>query len=120
MHDPVHMIWPFVSVVKWYRVWPFGPVRTFPTDVAVPELTVRVPPLGEVVPEAPGDAAEEVEELEAEVPELQAAAVTATAAKSARSAQRFRPEEPLMAANRLASEGFMVVELGMFSLSELG
>ena len=117
MQDPVHPILPFVSVVKWYRVWPFGPVRTFPTDVAVPELTVRVPPLGEVVPEAPGDA---VEEVEAEVPELQAAAVTATAAKRATSAQRLRPEEPVMPAKGLAVEGFTVVELGMFSLSELG
>ncbi len=59
VHDPVHLICPFVSVANRYRVWPFGPVRTVPTDVAVPELTTSDPPLVVVVPEAAGVVVEE-------------------------------------------------------------
>jgi hypothetical protein len=96
VHEPVHSICPFVSVAKRYRVWPFGPVRTVPTDVAMPELTKSDPPLVVVEPEAAGVVVEEeiVDEVDepAADPEVQAAAVTATAARSATSAHRLRAD----------------------------
>jgi hypothetical protein len=72
-------------------VWPFGPVRTLPSDPAVPELTINAPAVVVVDPEAPGETVDAVvDELEADGPELQAAAVTLTAARSAASVHSLR------------------------------
>ena len=102
-------------------MWPFGPVRTVPTDPAMPELTVSVPATDElvgvegVVADPAGAAVEEVVvEPEADVPELHAAAVTARAARRATSAQCLLCSD---LGSDLCSD--LDVELGM-SVSELG
>jgi hypothetical protein len=72
-------------------VWPFGPVRTVPTEAAEPELTVNPPPVVEVDPEAADELVDdEVDDPEEDGLELQAAAVTQTAASTATSVHRLR------------------------------
>jgi hypothetical protein len=89
-------------------VWPFGPVRTLPTDVAVPELTVSVAelepgletavvgvePAGAVVGVEPPGATVVVVEDAPFVPDEQAAAVRARAARTRPRVHRLEPEDP--------------------------